>query len=945
MKIIYLVTLLIVIPIVVLSQESIIQKDDFIYLSNTVIIKIKDGSLRTFELEQKINAAFKRKVVQEIKPIFNEFTNSLKKGEESLSRILELKIGSGTDPFLVAKKISRLKEIEWAEPKFIRKVTYEPNDSMYLINQQQNLFRILASKAWDITKGDSSVIIGIVDTGVDWNHPDISANIYRDNDGNIVGYDFGGLNGTPDNDPSEDKAPFGVSVGYHGTHVAGIAAAVTNNKIGIASIGFNCSIMPVKVSRNDKRDPQQGEPYVYYGPEGIQYAADHGAKVINCSWGGYGYSQFEQETINYAISKGALVVAAAGNENKKEPFYPASYNGVLSVGWLDSDDKKAIYGNSAGSNYGYTLDVFAPGTSIISTWPLISGEKYKSISGSSMASPHVAGLAALVFSRFPNYTPLQVAERIRMTSDDIYSKNPDSLYYLLGRGKINAYKAVKDTNLVSVRAINFKFIDKPNENGLLEKGEQIYVNITFQNYLDPAQNINVELICNDPAIQIINSNFTITHLNTLETFTNNNNEFTFLINDNAPFNHTVNFMLKFTGNNYSDFQWFSVRINPTYDTHNSNKITMTITSKGTLGFNDYPDNTEGDGFKFDNGDNLLFEGAFMYGVSESKVMDAARENEKQSDDFNIIQQIKISDSNGNQIGTTVFDDSNFGVGRLGIETHLTSYSFIEPPNDKYIILLTELKNTTTQDINGLYAGYFFDWDMPAENPIIDTTAYDEVNNFGYAFCIDQTAVSTYVGAALISSNNYGFYPIDNSASTGDIQLFDSNGFTKKEKWISLSSGVVKTGAGPSDVSFTISGGPFNIPAGQSIPIAFVVAAGENLNDLRNSIQASREKYQSLITNIAEQEVLLKEFKLYQNYPNPFNPTTVISYQLPERNFVTLKVYDILGREITTLVNEYKDAGSYKVEFSVDKYNLSSGVYFYILKAGKNFLVKKMMLTK
>ncbi|MEJ5351654.1 MAG: S8 family serine peptidase [Melioribacteraceae bacterium] len=925
--------------ILIFAQEEIIKKDNLIYLSNTIIIKVKDDYAYPAEIQRRINSLLKSDAVQEIKPVFSEFQNVLKKGTDKFDRIYNVKLKSGNDPFIISQKISRMKELEWAEPKFVRQITYNPNDSIYFAGTQINLTQISASKAWDITKGDSSIIIAIVDVGVDWRHPDIIGNIYRDNNGNILGYDFGGLNGTPDNDPSEDKAPLGFGVGYHGTHVAGIAAAVTDNKIGIASVGYNCSIMPVKVSRGDKRNAQN-EPYVYYGFEGIKYAADNGAKVINCSWGGYGYSRYEQEIIDYAISKGALVVASAGNENKREPFYPASYNGVLSVGWLDSDGiHRAYYSNTSGSNYGNYVDVLAPGTSIISTWPTISGQKYKQISGSSMSAPHVAGLAALVFSRFPKYTPLQVAEKIRMTSDDIYSFHNDSLKYLLGHGRINAYKAVKDTNLISIRAVNVKFLDKGNQNGLLEKGEQVFINITFQNFLDAASNIDVDLICSDTSIQIVNSRFSINQLNTLETITSENNEFSFIVLNNAPYNHTVNFMLKFSGNNYSDFQWFSARINPTYDSHTANKISMTITSKGTLGFNDYPDNQEGLGFTFRD-ENLMFEGAFMYGTSETTVMDAARETYSQRNDFRIIDQFKILKTDGDEIGTAVFDDYNFGEGRLGIETHLKSYSFSQPPYDNFIILVMNLKNTTTKNINGLYAGFFFDWDIPPNEATKDSADYDINDNFGYAYCIDKSLSTNYAAAALISSDKYGFYPIYN-----EITLFDleAGGFTKKDKWISLSSGVVKNGIGPADVSFTISGGPFNIPAGETLPVAFALAAGENLNEIRNAIRLSREKYISLISDVSNEEPLLKEFVLYQNYPNPFNSSTIISYQISKSSRVILKVYDALGREIRTLVNETKEPGRYTVEFNAS--DLSSGVYFYALQTDYNFFVKKMILMK
>ncbi|MDH7605113.1 MAG: T9SS type A sorting domain-containing protein [Melioribacter sp.] len=176
-------------------------------------------------------------------------------------------------------------------------------------------------------------------------------------------------------------------------------------------------------------------------------------------------------------------------------------------------------------------------------------------------------------------------------------------------------------------------------------------------------------------------------------------------------------------------------------------------------------------------------------------------------------------------------------------------------------------------------------------------------------------------------------------------MFDieSGGFTKKDKWISLSSGIVNKGAGPADVSFTISGGPFNISAGETLPVAFVLAAGENLNELRNAIRLSREKYISLISDVSNEEPAPKEFALYQNYPNPFNSFTIINYQISKSSRAILKVYDALGREIQTLVDEVKEPGNYKVEFNASK--LSSGVYFYTLQTEGNFFVKKMILMK
>ncbi|NJD21796.1 MAG: hypothetical protein FIA82_03875, partial [Melioribacter sp.] len=883
------IAILILLEISVCTGQNVIQKGKSLYVSNTLVVKFKKDFPAS---PQTLNKSTQNFSIQNLTQLFPA-QSKLNKGEESLSRIYLLTYNSPEDPLEAAQKISKQNGVEWAEPKYIQTVTYSPNDSLFALSQQRNLEQIHAKEAWDITKGDSTVIIGIVDTGVDWTHPDLLTNVWYDH-GNFAGIDLGGEKGIPDNDPREDAS---AQNRYHGTHVAGIACAVTNNQKGIASIGYNCSFIPVKASRGDKRDAN-GYPYIYYGYEGIKYAADKGAWVINCSWGGFDYSNLGQEIINYALSKSALVVAAAGNDGQLTDYYPASYSGVLSVGWSETDSD-AIFPLS---NYGRSVDVFAPGTSILSTWqktPFVFDSLYHRISGSSMSSPLVAGLAGLVFSMRRGYTALQVAEQVRVTSDNIEQSNNASLKYLLGRGRVNAFKAVTDTNATAIRATSVKFIDEGNGNGILESGEMVSIDITFTNYLKPAANISVLLENTDNSVEFLNRNFDTGPMATLGTVSNSSNKFRFEIHTDASLNHDLHLLLKYIVNgNEVDFQWINARINPTYDTHNIGNITMSITSKGALGFNDFPNNQEGSGFKFNGGENLLFEGAFMYGTSSSKLMDAARITLMQSEDFVTLTPMKVINDGIEQDGRTIFSDAGAGANALGITTQLLTYTYSQIPDDNYIILKATLNNTTSQNINGLYAGYYFDWDIPADAPKTDLTYYDVINNFGVAF--DKTkGVDTYVGAALLSSNNYGYYPIDNNATTGEVILANADGFSDAEKWITISSkGAMNKTAGPSDISFVISAGPFSIPANQSIDIGFSVAAGSTLDELKNAINQSRTKYPNVRTDVKkEHKTVPTEFLLYQNYPNPFNPTTTIQFLLPKNAHVTLKVFDVLGREV------------------------------------------------
>ncbi len=943
-KIIFLVIVLAFAATVLYSQQ-VIKSGKTFYLSNTVVVKVKAGT-SSAQLNKSL-AKFSVSGTSEMYPS----KSILNKGESILSGIYLVNFNSGEDPASLAKKIARMPGILWAEPRYIRTVTYTPNDSIYNVSaySQANLKQISAVQAWDITKGNKNVIIGIVDTGVDWTHPDLAANIYKVNGVLIPGSDLGGTNGTPDDDPSEDIVKNNDSP-YHGTHVAGIASAVTDNQIGVASVGFNCSILPVKASRNDQRDASTGEPYIFYGPDGVKWAADHGAKVINCSWGGYSYSSYEQSIIDYAISKGAVVVAAQGNDGSTDLFYPADYKGVLSVGWLDTG--VGVKTADRDANYGEGVKVFAPGTFIISTWQRVPGfsRQYYSISGSSMATPHVSGLAGLVWSKFPYFTPLQVEERIRATSDFIDSSNPDSMKNLLGHGIINAARAVDgNVKATSVRADSITFFDRGNGNGIFEPGEEVAVKMNFTNYLAAVNNVTVTLTTTDSYVNIESGTFATGYMDTLTVISNAANEFKFKIGDNIPLNHAIHFLLVYSnGTDYTDYQWADVKVNPTYDTHDNNLVTLSVTSNGNLAFNDYPNNLEGQGFKYKGSENLMFEGSFMYGTSATKVMNEARVLDNQQQDFIYSVPMKTTINGTEQVGHNVFSDAGAGSNALGIETTLSTYSFSQAPDNNYIILKSSLHNKTSQDINGLYAGYFIDWDIPESGYDEDTTYFDNINKIAIAYNAKNSTIP-YTGTALISAdNNFGYYAIDNTATSGSVVLGDHDGFTDADKWYALSNGIKSPSAGVSDISLVVSGGPYSIPASQSINVAYAIAAGSTLQEVIDAIAESRIKYQTItdVENNTNQKPYT--FDLDQNYPNPFNPSTTIQFTVPDVGTkqsvpVQLKIFDILGREVSTLVNEVKAAGNYKATFNATR--LPSGVYFYKLTAGGFSQTKKMILLK
>ena len=300
--------------------------------------------------------------------------------------------------------------VEFAEPDYIAFAIFTPNDTYF--GNQWGMPKIQAPEAWDITRGSSTVTIAICDTGIDQDHEDLSGKI-------VASTNFSGSATVND--------MFG-----HGTHVAGIAAAVTNNSKGVAGVGFNSSLMNVKVLDDN------GSGYYSWIASGIKYAADNGAKVINLSLGGYFSSNTLKNAVNYAWNKGCVLVAAAGNDGLSWPLYPAYYTNCIAVAATDKNDAKASW-----SNYGNSwVDVAAPGVDIYSTLPnhqnQIGIQNYGSLSGTSMATPHVSGVAALVWATTKYGTSNSVVRsRIQNTADQV-----GSMWSKYRIKRVNAFKAV-----------------------------------------------------------------------------------------------------------------------------------------------------------------------------------------------------------------------------------------------------------------------------------------------------------------------------------------------------------------------------------------------------------------------------------------------------------------------------------------------------------------------
>ncbi len=650
--------------------------------------------------------------------------------------------------------------------------------------------------------------------------------------------------------------------------------------------------------------------------------------------GGDGASQFEQEVIDSALTLGAIVVAAAGNTYSNDVQYPASYDGVISVAAINSSDIKPNY-----STYNGFVDVSAPGDGIYSTY-YPSG--YTSLTGTSMATPFVTGLVALVKSHFPHLNSLQLGEQVRVSCDNINSLNP-SYTDLLGKGRINALKALTISS-PSVRMIAYSVSDSGggDNNGIFQPDETISIFATFKNYLSPTNaGATVTLTTSDSYVQIIDGSFPIGVLNTLATVDNNFSPFHVHINSNVPPSHEVVFKLLTSDGSYSDHQFFSILINPTFATHNINNIEVSLTNIGRIGFTDLYQ-TSGSGFIF-GGDNQLFEGGLIIGYSPTKVVDVIRNDTCgycQDNDFyssqvyNMVYPGIIS----NQDGSTVFSDSAASpTNKIGLKVNMYSYVFTSPDDSNYIIIRYDIKNISGSDITGLYAGLFFDWDIVGNQTnywSYNMTTFDVDLNLGYAWNSGNSN-TMYCGARVLEGPA-GYKGLVNNAS---ISL------NRSAKWNWLSSGVVTTDS-IADIHFVISSGPHDIANDASKRIAFAILGGRNLLELQSSAEAALSKWILIkkLLDVEEKSINIPiNFALKQNYPNPFNPITRIEYDLPIESKVNLRIFDILGREISTLVNKDQKAGAYSIEF--DASHLSSGVYFYRIDVGTFSNTKKFILIR
>jgi hypothetical protein len=792
--------------------------------------------------------------------------------------------------------------VELAEPVHAAAPFQTANDP--LMSRQYHLDLIKARDAWALSTGSEKLIIAILDSGVDLEHPDLADNIYlnendpldgidNDADGfvdNYQGWDFAGADYQTligDNNPSTN-----LSNASHGTRVAGCASAVTNNGVGVAGIAFNSRLMVLKhTADNDKR--YNGTGYLLNLLQGVFYAATHGADIINASYGSNSFSQIEQELYKLvAVEYGVLIVAAAGNSGNEQPMYPASYEHVLSVGASTEKDTRSSY-----SNYGHQLDLVAPGDGVLTTK---IGGGYEATTGTSFAAPLVSGAAALLKARYPDFTGAQLGALLRVSADTSFNTPLSEKHRnKMGRGRLNIATAL-NTNSPSVKGYGFTLAVPDSESDETAMQASLWGN--FQNLLWPAQGLQVKLVSLNNLITVAEPTLELGNIDMLEELSTEEKPFIIHISEEVPSNTKALFRLDYTADGYTDHQYFTLLINPTFIDVHENLLTTTLTSDGRVGYVD-ASREFGQGFIYE-GVNMLYEMGLVMATSDTNVLSNVRSvNSFIDEDFREISKIRKKGT-GSLADVEVlgsFNGSGDTLSDLEVDVDFSAFVWRDSPNEKSVIIEYIVRNRGQADLEDYYLGLYADWDINAAS-FKDKADWDSLTNTGYVYSAD--VANGRVGAIQVLSGKPNYWAVDNDASITDNPLGVYDGFTDEEKFRTISSGIGRARAGlesGTDVSHSVASGPYTIAAGDSAVIAFALHGGATVTEVLQAARTAKKRYEEtilasrIVAGIAD-----ADFYGLRLYPNPTQGALTIAF--PEQHYkpLQIRIMDASGKQLKSM---------------------------------------------
>ncbi|WKN41308.1 S8 family serine peptidase [Tunicatimonas pelagia] len=736
------------------------------------------------------------------------------------------------DVVATINQLLQLGEVVYAEPYYLLKPLneYIPNDPEAAKNgQQRYLESVQAYEAWAIERSNSDMLIGYLDTGVEFGHQDLTDNLYRneadpingiDDDGdgyidNYVGWDFA----DNDNDPTADEDP-------HGTMVTGVGSASADNRVGMAGLGFNASYMPIKIFRS--KDGRFG-----FGYEAIAYAADQGCKVINLSWGGANaYSEFGQDMINYAVlEKDAVVVAAAGNSGKQEDFYPAAFNNVLSVAMANNEG-----GRVANTTSSYFVDLVAPGSS---TYTTKNDDGYGSGSGSSFASPMVAGAAALVRSKYPDLSAPQVMEIMRLSAKDVSDVTANQGYdETLGAGLLQAAQALKPIESPALRMTDFAC--RNHAGPYAYYGDTLTIRVDMQNLLSTST-ANTQIILSSVSeyVTVLDSVFRPGAIDSLGTVSNTTQPFRVVLRDDLPASEQLYFRLGLEDGTYQDYQYFFIVSSSNYPSVTKNDLQITVGNQGEVAFD--PSGFSVGSVRYQN-QAVATEAGLLIGidsayVSDNFINDFTELNREQ--DFQAEDNIRFTKAAvpAYQL-RSAFSDAN-ATNSLSLRVEQT-WLADTISTENYIISEYRVVNRADSTLTDVSVGLFTNWNL--DDRTENRTGWDATYSLAYSY---STSEETYAGLALLTNQTANHQPLNLQSLNGNTSDIGAD-VSEREKYDWAAQGVNSSQAGTNgagnDVAQVLAATVDSILENQGQVVAFAWVAGSSLAELQSAATKAQAFY-------------------------------------------------------------------------------------------------------
>ncbi len=889
------------------------------FASNTLVLKLKaefQDQIQSGEFQSEDLKAFAGSIqISSIEPIFPQHRAAARE-VHPLSTIYSLEYDSKYPQAKLVRYLLSKNIFEYVEPKTIPQVVFTPNDPLF--TQQNHLDSIFAPDAWDISTSSGNQVIAIIDTGVEDDHPDLQTKIFvnladpingqdDDNDGfidNNLGWNFVNKNGNVAYTDSD-----------HGVHVAGIAGAATNNGQGVAGVGFDTKLMILKAG--NRLD-------ITNGYEAIVYAADHGADVINCSWGEYYPSYLAKDALEYAVSKGSVVVAAAGNDGDPDPFYPAAFPEVIAVAALNEDGGKAGI-----SNFGNWIDIGAPGVQIRST---VGGKGYNANSGTSMSAPMVSGVLALLKDYRPNLTSEELKAVVINTADDKYNLPINTPWAAwLGSGRLNALKALQMADSATLRLSDYQLSDEGDN--WFAPGDTIQLFLEIEALVSGSDFIYVESSVQDTNVYVQSQSSSLFgNTSPGQKVDNLGLEHSFVLGDYVPVNHNLRIEVRFANQVDTFRKWIEIPLNTSYINVEENKLKLTYTSQGLVGYNRYSE-LEGDGFSFEGGVSLLYEGGFAVGFKrngENIVLDRLRgfndvgETEWRSTEF--VRRDPSSPACSNYASGSFQDQLNYDIA-----VDQRSWVCNSEGLDQSIFLEYVVHNNSTEDYFDVYGAMFTDYDIGDFE--LNKGNFDGQRFLSYTYSKEPEDSGLYLGLQLIEPDIYKTYFISHEeGGEGGVDLVDDDVFISDEKYEVMQGGKLSAGLTSStDVFQEVSSGPYTLAFGDSLKFVFCMLVGKSLEELQERADSS---YASVRGELPANRNQIRISEGAELWPNPFS--NELHLRLSEEGPLVFSVFDLLGKELYS----YKSAQADKMSFDLNF--LEQGVYIIELKTADGIERRKML---